>query len=250
MVGERFCRYLTSSVALPRNCHWVSRCRQAVLGRARRGPTGSSGSERWPCDGVCCCPLSGPVARVGEDDCHGVAVAVGVLACRGVDRRVSAWRGAVRGVVAAVGVAALSRARPGPGAAGFLRPADRTGRRDLAILTLLLRLGLRAGEVAGLSLEDVDWRAGELVVVGKGRRAERLPLPVDVGGAITSYLRDGRPGSALDRTVFIRVKAPHRRLSTGGITQVVFAASYTQKLWMRVKRKAAYLPGLIKNRCR
>jgi integrase/recombinase XerD len=99
-----------------------------------------------------------------------------------------------------------------------------TGRRDLAILTLLLRLGLRAGEVAGLSLEDVDWRAGELVVIGKGRRAERLPLPVDVGGAITSYLRDGRPGSALGRTVFIRVKAPHRRLSTGGITQVVFAA--------------------------
>ncbi len=98
------------------------------------------------------------------------------------------------------------------------------GRRDLAILTLLLRLGLRAGEVAGLSLEDVDWRAGELVVVGKGRRSERLPLPVDVGEAISGYLRDGRPGSALDRTVFIRIKAPHRRLSTGGVTQVVFAA--------------------------
>ena len=103
-------------------------------------------------------------------------------------------------------------------------PQTVTGRRDLAILTLLLRLGLRAGEVAGLSLEDVDWRAGELVVVGKGRRSERLPLPVDVGEAISGYLRDGRPGSALDRTVFIRVKAPHRRLSTGGITQVVFAA--------------------------
>lgn len=98
------------------------------------------------------------------------------------------------------------------------------GRRDLAILTLLLRLGLRAGEVAGLSLQDVDWRAGELVVVGKGRRSERLPLPVDVGEAISDYLRDGRPDSALDRTVFIRIKAPHRRLSTGGITQVVFAA--------------------------
>jgi integrase/recombinase XerD len=98
------------------------------------------------------------------------------------------------------------------------------GRRDLAILTLLLRLGLRAGEVAGLSLEDVDWRAGELVVVGKGRRSERLPLPVDVGEAIGGYLRDGRPGRALDRTVFIRVRAPLRRLSTGGITQVVFAA--------------------------
>jgi integrase/recombinase XerD len=98
------------------------------------------------------------------------------------------------------------------------------GRRDLAILTLLLRLGLRAGEVAGLRLDDVDWRAGELVVIGKGRRSERLPLPVDVGEAISGYLRDGRPDSALDRTVFIRVKAPHRRLTTGGVTQVVFAA--------------------------
>jgi integrase/recombinase XerD len=103
-------------------------------------------------------------------------------------------------------------------------PQTVTGRRDLAILTLLLRLGLRAGEVAGLSLDDVDWRAGELVVVGKGRRSERLPLPVDVGEAISGYLRDGRPDSALDRTVFIRIKAPHGRLSTGGVTQVVFAA--------------------------
>jgi integrase/recombinase XerD len=107
---------------------------------------------------------------------------------------------------------------------GACDPQTVTGRRDLAILTLLLRLGLRAGEVAGLSLEDVDWRAGELVVVGKGRRSERLPLPVDVGEAISGYLRDGRPDSALGRTVFIRIKAPHRRLSTGGITQVAFAA--------------------------
>ncbi len=103
--------------------------------------------------------------------------------------------------------------------------STRTGRRDFAILTALVRLGLRAGEVAGLSLEDVDWRAGELVVVGKGRRAERLPLPVDVGEAITSYLRDGRPASAQDRSLFVRVKAPHRGLTTGGVTQVVVSAA-------------------------
>jgi site-specific recombinase XerD len=99
------------------------------------------------------------------------------------------------------------------------------GRRDFAILTMLVRLGLRAGEVAGLRLDDVDWRAGELVVLGKGRRAERLPLPVDVGEAITSYLRDGRPGSAQDRSLFVRVKAPHRGLTTGGVTQVVVSAA-------------------------
>jgi site-specific recombinase XerD len=100
----------------------------------------------------------------------------------------------------------------------------RTGRRDLAILTMLVRLGLRAGEVAGLSLEDVNWRAGELIVVGKGRRAERLPLPVDVGEVITSYLRDGRPASAQDRSLFVRVKAPHRGLTSAGVSQVVVSA--------------------------
>lgn len=99
-----------------------------------------------------------------------------------------------------------------------------TGCRDFAILTVLVRLGLRAGEVAALGLDDVDWRAGELVVVGKGRRSERLPLPVDVGEAITAYLRAGRPGSAQDRALFVRVKAPHRGLTTGGVTQVVASA--------------------------
>lgn len=85
-----------------------------------------------------------------------------------------------------------------------------TGCRDLAILTLLVRLGLRAGEVARFGLDDVDWRAGELVIRGKGNRSERLPLPADVGEALVDYLRRGRPASAQGRTVFVRVKAPHR----------------------------------------
>ena len=57
------------------------------------------------------------------------------------------------------------------------------GRRDFAVLSLLVRLGLRGGEVAGLQLDDIDWRAGEIVVSGKGSRGERLPLPADVGQA-------------------------------------------------------------------
>jgi integrase/recombinase XerD len=101
---------------------------------------------------------------------------------------------------------------------------SRTGRRDFAILTLLVRLGLRSGEVAALQLQDVDWRAGELVVVGKGRRSERLPLPVDVGEPIATYLRNGRPGSAQDRSLFVRIKAPHRGLTSAGVTQVVVLA--------------------------
>ena len=67
------------------------------------------------------------------------------------------------------------------------------GRRDYALIILLLRLGLRRGEVARLTLDDIDWRAGELVIHGKGGRDDRLPLPADVGAAIAAYLRRGRP---------------------------------------------------------
>lgn len=100
-----------------------------------------------------------------------------------------------------------------------------TGRRDYAVLVTLGRLGLRAGEVAALKLEDVDWRAGELSIAGKGRRAERLPLPEDVGEAIVAYLQDGRPATTQDRSLIVRVRAPHRGLTGGGITQIVFAAA-------------------------
>ncbi len=100
-------------------------------------------------------------------------------------------------------------------------PATPMGRRDLAILALLSRLGLRAGEVAGLALEDIDWRGGEILVRGKGRRSERLPLPADVGELIAAYLRDGRPADAEGRAVFIRAIAPRRALSMSGVTTVV-----------------------------
>jgi integrase/recombinase XerD len=99
------------------------------------------------------------------------------------------------------------------------------GRRDLAMVTVMFRLGLRAGEVAALTLDDLDWRHGEITVRGKGPRTERLPLPVDVGQAVTQYLQHGRPGTALDRCVFVRVKAPHRGLSGRGVSWVVRSAS-------------------------
>jgi integrase len=97
------------------------------------------------------------------------------------------------------------------------------GSRDFAILTLLSRLGLRAGEVAALRLDDIDWRAGELTVRGKGARTERLPLPHDVGEALVPYLRGGRQRSSC-REVFLRVPAPTGPLSTGGVCSVVHAA--------------------------
>jgi len=98
-----------------------------------------------------------------------------------------------------------------------------TGWRDYAILVVLLRLGLRAGEAAALELDDIDWRRGELVVRGKGDRREQLPLPVDVGEALAAYLRRGRP-RCQDRHLFLRVKAPTAGLKADGVTKVVHAA--------------------------
>lgn len=93
------------------------------------------------------------------------------------------------------------------------------GRRDYAVLITLLRLGLRAGEVAQLTLDDIDWRAAE-IVHGKGRRDDGLPLPVDVGEAVAGYLRRGRPATTR-REVFLRALAPVAPLGRGGVSSIV-----------------------------
>lgn len=82
------------------------------------------------------------------------------------------------------------------------------GRRDYAILIMLARLGLRANEVATLTLDDVDWRSGHMLIHGKGRQRAQIPLPPDVGTAIAAYLQDGRPRSD-SRRLFLRDLAPH-----------------------------------------
>jgi site-specific recombinase XerD len=98
------------------------------------------------------------------------------------------------------------------------------GRRDRAILALLARLGLRAGEVAVVELGDLDWRAGEIVVRNtKARRHERLPLPVDVGELLVAYLHGGRPRVAC-RKVFLRLNAPIAGLTAAAVTAVVYRA--------------------------
>lgn len=97
------------------------------------------------------------------------------------------------------------------------------GRRDFAVLMLLARLGLRAGEVTALRLEDLDWRAGEMVIRGKGPRLDRLPLPADIGEAVAGWLRRGRPRCEC-REVITRVRAPHRPLTPGGVAAIVDAA--------------------------
>jgi site-specific recombinase XerD len=95
--------------------------------------------------------------------------------------------------------------------------------RDAAILRLLVRLGLRAGEVAALRLDDIDWRTGELVIHGKGRRESRLPLPHDVGRALVAYLRRGRPAST-SRQLFLGKRAPFRPLTSHGVSAATSCA--------------------------
>lgn len=108
-------------------------------------------------------------------------------------------------------------------AAALLASCDRRtaiGRRDYALLITLLRLGLRRGEVAGLRLDDIDWRAGEVVVVGKGARRDRLPLPADVGEAIAGYLSRGRPATER-RELFLRARAPFEPIAAGTVASTV-----------------------------
>ena len=87
-----------------------------------------------------------------------------------------------------------------------------TGRRDYALLLLLARLGLRAGEIVAMQLDDIDWRSGKILVRGKGLLYDRMPLPVDVGQALAVYLRHDRPSSKT-RRVFVCRKAPQRGFS-------------------------------------
>lgn len=86
--------------------------------------------------------------------------------------------------------------------------ADATGRRNYAMLMILARLGLRATEVIAIQLDDIDWRAGTILIRGKGKRHDSLPLPKDVGSAIVDYIRNGRCGTS--RTLFVSNKVPFR----------------------------------------
>jgi integrase len=92
--------------------------------------------------------------------------------------------------------------------------------RDYAVLSLLARLGLRGAEAAGLRLDDIDWRAGEIAVTGKGSRTERLPLPAPAGEALAAWLTDGRPRCG-SRAVFVTVRRPYRQLTPEAVRAVM-----------------------------
>jgi len=88
------------------------------------------------------------------------------------------------------------------------------------MISTMLGLGLRASEVAGLRLDDFDWRAGEVVVRGKGARVDRLPLPAAMGRAIVAYLQRGRPPSDR-RELFLRARAPFEPVAAGTVSSTV-----------------------------
>ncbi len=113
------------------------------------------------------------------------------------------------------------------------------GRRNYAILLLLARLGLRAGEVVALNLEDIDWEAGQMTVHGKGGRSTQMPLPTDVGEAIAVYLRNGRP-RCFSRRVFIRAKAPLGGFASS-VAICVIVMRALQRAGVESPRKGAHL---------
>ena len=98
-------------------------------------------------------------------------------------------------------------------------PAARV--RDVALVTLMLRLGLRAGEAAALQLESLDWRDGTITVTGKRGRLDRVPIPHDVGAVLVAYLRDGRPRATGHRAVFLTVDAPHAPIRSSTVVSMV-----------------------------
>ncbi len=98
------------------------------------------------------------------------------------------------------------------------------GHRDYAILMLLARLGLRAGEAAAARAGDIDWRSGTILVRGKGGRDEQMPLPADVGAAIADYCRNARPRAMASGMLFLHARAPYGPLSSSAVGHLVAQA--------------------------
>ena len=112
----------------------------------------------------------------------------------------------------------------------ILRGCDRNtamGKRDYAVLLLLARLGLRGGEIVHITLDDIDWETGEILVKGKSSREERLPLPHDVGEALAQYLCHGRPRCS-SRRVFLRMTAPRQGFSSSSAVCVIVRRALSQ----------------------
>jgi site-specific recombinase XerD len=114
------------------------------------------------------------------------------------------------------------------------------GKRDRAILLLLARLGLRAGDIVPMRLQDIDWKDAWIHVAGKGRRQTRLPLSQEVGEAIVAYLHEGRPAASTD-ALFLRSRAPFRGFCSHSTVSVIVAGAMRRAGIKRPSRGAAHL---------
>jgi integrase/recombinase XerD len=107
-----------------------------------------------------------------------------------------------------------------------VRSDHRFGRRNHAMILLLARLGLRAPEVIAIQLDDIDWRAGELIVRGKGQRHDRVPIPPDVGEALADYIRHDRMSTS--RTLFVSARAPHGPFKDGQVLNAILKDAFAR----------------------
>jgi site-specific recombinase XerD len=119
-------------------------------------------------------------------------------------------------------------------------PASEGGTRDRAILLLLARLGLRAGDIVQLRLGDLDWKGAWIHVCGKGRRHTRLPLTHEVGQALVTYIKNGRPQTTTD-AVFVRCRAPFRAFRSHCAVSVIVDRALSRARVTRPSRGAAHL---------
>jgi integrase/recombinase XerD len=103
---------------------------------------------------------------------------------------------------------------------------DAVGRRNYAMLMVMARLGLRGPEAITIELADIDWRAGTILIRGKGKRHDRMPLPEDVGQAIVDYVRNGRRGSS--RTLFVSTKPPYQPFVSAQILNTTLRAAFKE----------------------
>jgi len=104
------------------------------------------------------------------------------------------------------------------------RLSKKTGRRDHAILMIMARLGLRAPEVVAINLDDIDWRAGDILIRGKGQLHDRMPLPAEVGEALVDYLKNERRGTS--RFLFVSTRAPFKGFADGQIINDILKKAY------------------------
>ena len=108
------------------------------------------------------------------------------------------------------------------------------------MVLLMARLGLRAPEVVAMQMEDIDWRAGEMIVRGKGQRHDRVPLPQDVGKALTDYIRRDRVTTS--RAIFVSERAPHRPFKNGQVLNTILIGAFAKT---GVKPPAPYVGSHI-----